>query len=553
MLVGLAVLACASCLADAPAAGREWADAGKNFKVEEILGQWPAGSRHERAIVAMRDGVRLVAEVILPPGAGPFPVILMRTPYGRQQAARYAGQHKDSGCVFVVQDTRGRGDSEGKIGLANENEIEDGYDTIDWVAKQPWCNGRVGVTGGSGHGMAARMAFLSRHPALVVSAGGNTAGNTCLYWSFENGVRRWMHGWCESFRNVPKGGPIPTLPPACDLAAWRQRLATAAQDNPAVLLVDDGWYNCFGDGGAIDDFIAFGKTCRVYGNVNLRAHGEMKFGMPFPRVWPGSGGVPSFLEILKGAEVKIPSRLSYYLMGDVRDRQAPGNGWQTTATWPPAGCELRKFFLTAKGGVVESPPEAAAVSRSYRYDPRDPAPSLGGGYTYAGKTEADSAGPLDQRPLHARQDVLRFYSEPLTEPLTIAGKLAAELHFTADVPDTTLVVKLVDVYPDGFEMIVREGAAMARFRDGLDRPAPLVPGTPAKLAFEFNSAAIAFNRGHRIGVFVTSSSVPAYQAHPNVYDPVPSYDQARPATISLLLDQDHPSHVILPVMPTPGR
>jgi len=547
-LVGLAVLACAVCHADAPAAGREWADAGKNFKVAEVLAAWPVGSRHEGCFVAMRDGVRMATEVILPPGDGPFPAILLRTPYGRQQGARYATQHKDSGCAFVVQDTRGRGDSEGKIGLASENEIDDGHDTIDWIAKQPWSNGRVGMTGGSGHGMAARMAFLSRHPALVVVGAGNTAGNTYLYWSFENGVRRWMHGWCESFRNVPKGGLVPTLPPAYDLNAWRARLAVAAQDNPTILLVDDGWYNCFGDGGAIDDFIAFGKTCRVYGNANLRAHGEMKFGMPFPRAWPGSGGVPSFLEILKGAPVEAPSRLSYYLMGDARDQQAPGNGWRVTDSWPPAGCEPRTFHLTAEGGVSVSPPVAAAASLSYRYDPRDPAPSLGGGYTYAGTAEADSAGPLDQRPLHARQDVLRFYSEPLGEPLTIAGKLAAELHFTADVPDTTLIVKLVDVYPDGFEMIVREGAAMARFRDGLDRPAPLVPGEPAKLAFEFSSAAIAFNRGHRIGVFVTSSSVPAYQAHPNVYDPVPSTAQGRVATIALLLDKDHPSHVVLPVM-----
>jgi hypothetical protein len=549
MLVGLALLAGVACQADAPAAGREWADAGKNFQVEEILGQWPAGSRHERAIVAMRDGARMATEILLPPGDGPFPAVLLRTPYGRQQAARYAGQHKDSGCVFVVQDTRGRGDSEGKIGLANENEIDDGYDTIDWIARQPWSNGRVGMTGGSGHGMAARMAFLCRHPALVVVGASNTAGSTCLYWSFENGVRRWIHGWCESFRNVPKGGPIPTLPPACDLAAWRQRLATAAKDNPTVLFVDDGWYNCFGDGGAIDDFVAFGQACRVYGNVNLRAHGEMNFGMPFPRVWPGSGGIPAFLEILKGAEVKAPSRLAYYLMGDVRDRQAPGNGWRVTDTWPPDGSEPRTFYLTAAGGVVLAPPEAVAASRSYRYDPRDPAPSRGGGYTYAGKTEADSAGPLDQRPLHARQDVLRFYSEPLAEPLTIVGKLAAELHFTADVLDTTLVVKLVDVYPDGFEMIVREGAAMARFRNGLDQPTPLVKGEPATLAFGFNSTAIAFNRGHRIGIFVTSSSVPAYEVHPNVYEPVTSHAQAQTATITLLLDKAHPSHLILPVMP----
>jgi predicted acyl esterase len=547
--VGLVCLVGAACLADAPAAGREWADAGKNFKAEDILKGLPPGTRHQGAFVPMRDGARMATEVFLPPGDGPFPAILIRTPYGRQGAAGYSSRYKDSGCAFVVQDTRGRGDSEGKIGLANENEIDDGYDTIDWLAKQPWCNGRIGMVGGSGHGMAARMAFLARHPALVVVGTGNTAGNTCLYWSFENGVRRWMHGWCDSFRNLRKG-PVPTLPPAYDLARWQTLLADAAKDNPTVLFLDDGWYNIFGDGGAIDDFIAFGKTCRVYGEVAPRTHGAMTFGLQFPKgPRPKAEPVPSFIEILKGAEAKAPSRLFYFVMGDVKDAATPGNRWAVTDVWPPKGSVPRKFFLSADGKVTDAAPTAAAASLAYCYDPKDPAPSRGGGYTYAGKAEADSSGALDQRPIHDRQDVLRFYSEPLAEPLTVVGKLAAELHFTADVPDTTLIVKLVDVYPDGFEMIVREGAAMARYRNGFDQPVPLVKGEPTNLAFEFNSTAIVFNRGHRIGIFVTSSSVPAYEPHPNVYEPVLSCDLAQPANISILLEQSHPSHVILPVMP----
>lgn len=532
----------------APEQGREWAEAGKNFKTEAVLGKMPPGTRHLREFIPMRDGVRLATEIFLPPQTERAPAVLVRTPYGRQQAARYAPEYGGSGCAVIVQDTRGRGDSGGSIILANENEIDDGYDTIDWIARQEWSNGRVGITGGSGHGMAARMAFLAKHPALVVSAGGNTAGNTYFYWSFENGARRWLHNWCDSFRNRKKGA-LPTLPPEYDPQKWREILATAAQDNSTVLLLDDGWYNIFGDGGAIDDFVAFGGGCRVYASVSARAHGQSKFGLKFPNApRPPRTDAPGFMEILKGAQPAAESFLDYYVLGDVNDAQAPGNCWRRTTVWPPQGSAPVRFYMQPDKALAAATPPTNAPGYEYVYDPRDPAPSLGGGYTYAGTTERDSSGAFDQRPLHERADVLRFYSQPLTEPLEIAGKLSAELFFSADVPDTALIVKIVDVYPDGYEMIIREGAALARFREGMDKPKPLEAGVPVRFSFEFGSAAVAFNRGHSIGVFVTSSSSPAYEAHPNVYEPVSDYSKAQVARIRLYADAAHPSCVILPVI-----
>lgn len=526
-----------------PSARTESIDTG----MAALLKNWPAGSRRESTRVPMRDGALMATEILLPPGAGPWPVILCRTPYGRVSGAKYSRDYAGKGVAWVSQDSRGRGDSTGILqGVDNENEIADGYDAIEWIVRQPWSNGRVGMMGGSGNGMCARMAYLAKHPALKVVWAANTAGNTYLHWSFENGVRRWLHQWCDSFRNIKKSGPIPTIT-AYDLPRWRNVVAEAARDNQTVLFVDDGWFNIFGDG-AIDDFMAFGPTGRVYGMVRPSTHGRMVQGLTFPfREGEAPDDLPSPLNVLvDGAEPRAASRLRYFVMGDVRDPSAPGNITKVTTVWPPPSVPVR-FHLTPGGGLSRAPSRSPGGRREYAYDPRNPTPSRGGGFSYSAKDEAGWSGALDQRVQADRRDILRFYSDPLTEPLEIAGKLEAELYFSTDVPDTTFMVRLIDVYADGYEMIVREGAVMARYRDGLERPAPVQKGEVNRVSVAMNSTAIVFNRGHRIGVFVASASSPAYEVHPNSYEPVKGYDDAPVAHQTIHCTEEFPSAVILPV------
>jgi hypothetical protein len=222
--------------------GMEWKLAGSKFDASQFLSNLVAGTRHEHVMMPMRDGARMATEIFLPPETekGPWPVVLMRTPYGRGATAGYAKRYKDAGVVFVTQDSRGRGDSEGKIEmLDNTNEIADGYDTVEWIATQKWCNGRVGMIGSSGHGMCARMAFLSKAPHLVVVDAANSAGNVYRYWSFENGVRRWMYRWVLGYRNGRDAGLHPTLA-TFDAERWNKIVADAAHDNHVALFVDDG-------------------------------------------------------------------------------------------------------------------------------------------------------------------------------------------------------------------------------------------------------------------------------------------------------------------------
>jgi predicted acyl esterase len=534
-------------------AGREYEQTGHGVDASKLLAALGEGTIHQHVMMPMRDGVKLATEVFIPPGEGPWPVVLVRTPYGRLQPTGYARKYKSGGFVFVTQDPRGTGDSEGTIDpVSSDNEIEDGYDCVEWIAAQPWCNGRVGMIGGSGNGHCANMAYLAKPPHLVAIGSGNTAGNTALYWGFENGVRRWLYDWCKhrarNGKNLPDW-PKPTLLDY-DRAAWNAKVAEAAKDNPIVYFIDDGWFNLFGDA-AFDDFQAFGKTGKVYVKIGPKSHGGSQIrGKAFP-----SGGVrsaaiskapalPSFDNILNGAEVTAPSRVLYYVMGDIMDDAAPGNCWKYTETWPPENTPTA-FYLHTDGALNQTVP-ADSGERTYTYDPNDPAPSLGGDFSYSTKPGEES-GPLDQRPLQERADVLRFVTEPLDEPLEIAGELRADLYVSTDVPDTLFVVKIVDVYPDGYEAIVREGAFMGRFSQGLENPQPLKKGEVSRLQFGLKNTAIVFNRGHRIAVYVTSSSKAAYEVHPNSFESVDSYADAPVAHTTLHLSSDHPSCIILPV------
>ncbi len=206
-------------------------------------------------------------------------------------------------------------------------------------------------------------------------------------------------------------------------------------------------------------------------------------------------------------------------MGDVHDPSAPGNVFKITTQWPPAHTPTRYYFKSDYTLSTEAPASTQA-SVHYRYDPKDPTPSCGGAFSYSATKKNQIPGPLDQRAIKDRTDLARFYSAILDTPIEITGELKAELYISTDVPDTTFIVRLIDVYPDGYEMFVREGVFMARYHDGMDKPHPLQKDKIYKLAFDLSCTAIAFNKGHKIGVFITSASVPAYEAHPNSYEQV---------------------------------
>jgi putative CocE/NonD family hydrolase len=276
---------------------------------------------------------------------------------------------------------------------------------------------------------------------------------------------------------------------------------------------------------------------------------------------------------LKGVENGVddepPVRVFVMGGGDGRrtaeGRVFVGGRWRDEREWPLARTVFTDFHLHAGGRLAPSPPAASAPT-SYRFDPRDPVPALGGNVSSQG--DLMQSGAQDQRqrralwpcetdgPLSERPDVLVFQTEPLAEPLEVVGPLAVKLWASSDGPDTDFTAKLIDVwppnpdFPEGLALNVADGIVRARYRDSLTAPTFLEPGRPYELTIELYPTALVFGAGHRIRLDISSSSFPRYDVNPNTGEPLNANQGWRVATNTVFHDPEHPSRIVLPVIPS---
>jgi putative CocE/NonD family hydrolase len=227
-------------------------------------------------------------------------------------------------------------------------------------------------------------------------------------------------------------------------------------------------------------------------------------------------------------------------MGDCCDPCAPGNRWRSADAWPPPA-ETVHFYFHADGKLQPAKPPAGEASVSYKYDPDNPVPTLGGQNVNLPK------GPMDQRRVESRPDVLLFTTDPLAEPVEVTGQILAKLYIASDCPDTDFTVKLTDVYPNGCSKLLTDGILRARFRKSFEREEFLEPGKVYPITVDLWSTSIVFNKGHRIRIAVSSSNAPRFEPNPNTGDLSQTGTEKRIATNTLHLSKEHPSHVILPV------
>lgn len=506
---------------------------------------------YQQAMVPMRDGVKLATGVFLPTnaatGQSKHSTVLCRTAYGIWSAALFeTTKFANRNLIYICQDLRGDEQSEGQ-GTANlysfDNEIHDGYDTIDWITEQNWSNGNVGMTGQSGHGFSAYMAYLSKHPNLITCDTNISGGNAHLYWTFHNGVKREMYyNWLAQRNIAIPRWPKPGIEPF-DRNAYLQTIRSAAIGNKTAFIARTGWYDIFSES-ALDYFQSFAQQGKLFIQIDASGHGRMA-GKPFPATpVPEQWALPDALQIIDAAEANTPNRsyIVYYLMGDSSDPTAPGNCYKLTNVWPVAHTPTR-FYPQADGSLSTDKPAAQSASLSFQYNPRNPVPSVGGDvFVHQG------VGPKDQRVLKDRKDILRFTSKPLAQPLEITGKVLADLYVSSDVGDTTFTAKLVDIYPDGYEAIVRDSIIMGRFHQGFDKQVPMQRSKIYRLTIDMWSTALVFNRGHRIGLHISSSNSPKYEVHPNSFEPVNSFDASPIAKNAIHLSTAHPSSLVLPVV-----
>jgi predicted acyl esterase len=503
-------------------------------------------------MVAMRDGVKLATTVYLPDGDGPWPLVLNRTPYDKAGAGSQAANWTNNGYVFAAQDCRGRFASEGDY-VAFEHDMNDGYDSIEWLAAQDFSNGKIGVAGGSAVGMTANLAAAADPPHLV-AAYVVVAHNSLFYQTyFQGGVFRedLAGGWLTA---IGVGEQVPGFRarPVMDERWKKTDLVHHIQNIDIPMYNVVGWYDIFQQGG-LDNFMAlqYAGADGAQGNqkvlIGPTGHGPLSGDLEYPQANRPDEQMRWFDYWLKGEDNGIMDEpaVQYYMMASARkDAASRKNGWVEAKSWPPQSDTVR-FFLQDGLGLSSAAPTSSDSTTTYAFDPDDPVP------TFGGQNILIPRGPMDQRSVGERGDYLRFVSEPLEEDLIVAGKIDVELFAATDGPDTDFMVKLVDVYPDGYEALVVDAPIRARYRDGrrAEDVRMMQPGEAAKLDIDLWSVALTFEKGHRIAVHVTSSNFPRFAVNPNTGEaPGRTLGEPRIANNTVFHEADRASAILLPVV-----
>ena len=494
--------------------------------------------------VAMRDGVEIAVDVVLPPGAGPFPTVVTRTPYMR---VHLLGPHGwahlvEDGYAYVAVDVRGRGDSDGSF-MPFQHDAEDAYDTIEWIADQPWCSGRIGMVGSSYEALTQWWTAKARPPHLsciapmavgVASLGPRPRAGTGVPQTYFLMLLHRLSGRTLQYIYSPN---------------WSEAMGTLPmRDLAAKLGVDETLWNAYLDGDIdylSDDFaltdsdwaqltipvlVTVGwwddqSTMATWARVARSPGGPQSqlligpwdhVGNTQPR--PFVGGVDVSEHIIDPLQ---PLRvfLARHLKGDDGGTDPPrcrvfrtgSMRWEDHDAWPAPGATGTAWHLDAgepdgsgTGRLDTAGPREECSASTYRYDPHRASGDL---------AAMDPWGdpPLDRRFLYRRPDHLVFDTEPLAADLSVSGRADLDLAFSSDRPDTDVFAELADVAPDG-RSVALKGASIGSLRLSLrNGPDPnfLEPGAVVRARLPVTWLHHTFPAGHRIRLVISSSDHPA--------------------------------------------
>jgi uncharacterized protein len=547
-------------------------------------------------MVPMRDGVRLRADVFRPASSGPHPVLVQRYPYSTRDGfmAMFGQQIASQGYAVVVQSCRGRFGSEGEFSPFHP-DVDDSYDTVEWAATQPWSNGEVGMYGVSYSGMTQWTAVIARPPHLVCIAPmvctwdwtvggwyfspGVLALGLAVLWSAQmtayeaerRGVAPPVPVFAEVARMVDEGGlgdpgamakllevqpaaaqplydhrPLRDVEGLRDLAPWFRdwcdhpdpqdpfwhpiRGADHAAEIDLPILHVTGWYDYFTKG-TLD---AYTTMAGLRGDQRLIAGPWNHNGMQVrpdadPATWmffdfsPDAPTMRFFAHHLKGEipdDDDVPP-VRVYVMGD--------NVWRDEQEWPLARTQWTSYHLHGDGTLSVEPPGDEAPD-TFVYDPSDPVPgSLALGPTYD--------DPVDLAAVAERPDVLVYRTEPLDQDTEITGPVTVELWASTSAPSTDFTAKLIEVFPDGSAMHLCQGIVRT---DG---------GQAHRHTIDLVATSVVVKAGHRLRLDVSSSEYPTFELNPNTGRRITDDDEVATATQTVFHDADHPSRLILPIIP----
>ena len=578
---------------------------GKAFLHYDEASLSPPGFRvrmENNVRIPMRDGVELSADIYRPDAEGKFPTVLLRIPYSNDQPRLHVRGRffAERGYVVVMQDTRGRYDSDGTF-YPFRNELDDGYDTDEWLGRQPWSNGRIGAIGGSYDGLTQLCQAIRGSPYLTAIVPRVAALDIYGRWAYIGGAFQYalalmwgnyidgrvnqeisLHDWPKVFRHLP----ILTADQAVGRrlgfyrdwvkhptrdAYWEENSFEKGRDQVAVPTLNlTGWYDLFLLGQLADhvEIREKGKTEVARKNNRLvigpwvHDIGERS---TFRAENPGEKGVDFgpeaevdlsrvmlrwFDHWIKEMEngVKEEPPVKIFVMGE--------NYWRYEQEWPLARTRYTKYYLRSggqanslrgDGRLSREVPEEGESADRYTYDPSDPVPTAGG--SNCCWSDVVVMGPTDQRPVEWRQDVLVYTSEELSEPLEVTGPITVKLFASTSGKDTDWTAKLVDVHPSGLALNLQDGIVRARYRES-DRQARLIePGRVYEYTIDLWATSNTFLPGHRIRIEIASSNFPRFDRNLNTGEDTGTGTAMLEAKQSVYHNARYPSHIVLPVIP----
>ncbi|ADU50820.1 hydrolase CocE/NonD family protein [Thermaerobacter marianensis DSM 12885] len=538
--------------------------------------------------VPMRDGITLSADIYRPDAPGRFPVVLARTPYGKntQRAWHYGNFFARHGYVFVWMDVRGRGDSEGEF-VPYRNDAKDGYDAIEWLARQPWSTGDVATWGGSYLGRIQWLTALEKPPHLKAMIVHVTPSDPYVEWP--TGTPGPMHvcwnrmtdgrvlqyvdkiDWMKVYEHLP----LVTMDEAAGFVSrhWREDCAHPTLDEwweplryqhrfheiDLPVLHVSGWY----DDEQIGTPLNFAGMVRHAPSERARRGQKLIMGPWGHRVNESRklGEVdfgPEAVIDLDGYEVRW---LDYWLKGidngigdepPVRLFIMGANRWRDEHEWPLARTRWTKFYLHSGGransrfgdGVLSTePPATDEPPDVYLYDPARPVPFI------TDPLSSQIGGPDDYAAIETRGDVLVYSTPPLDRDVEVTGPVKLVLYASSSAVDTDFMAKLVEVHPNGFCQRLCDGMVRARFREGMHKEVLMEPGKVYRFEIDLWNTAQVFKRGHRIRLEIASSAFPKYDRNLNTGEPLATSTRMVVAENRVWHTPAWPSHLILPVIP----
>ena len=546
--------------------------------------------------VAMRDGVHLSTDVYLPRTEGPFPVILSRVPYGTKSDYIFqpaVGRFfAENGFAYVTQNVRGRYGSEGVFNAyVDGQEVPDAYDTIDWIVAQDWSDGNVGVMGESYYGYTTLAAAASGHPAIKAISPANITlarekqsldGAYPLQasglWTLE--MDDIEHGEYQDTEQIDLYHlPLITMGEAYGLrdVLWRERVggystapfagissALEGYRNVRVpALHFGGWYDSFTRGSiAVWDGVSKhsdnkdareqqwlvmgpwdhdGMSIHLSGATPATNIGKREIGTAAASTY-GDTMLTFFNHFLKGEQNGFDEspRVRYFNIGD--------NDWHESDQWPITNAEPDVLYFHSQGdaassedGVLSSVSPEDEPSDTFDYDPANPVD-----ITTETEVWGRAAGLADRVTLLDRDDVLTYQTPPLEQDLEVTGPISVELYASSSAPDTDFTATLVDVYPDGYSLLIQEGILRASFRNRDGELSPIEPGQVYKFSIDLWATSYTIPAGHSVRLEISSSNFPRFTRNLNNGEPFGMSDRVEVAKQVIYHTDEYPSQLLLP-------